>query len=115
MTTDPQPLELRAPTGAMVLEIDWDDGVKSRFDHRLLRGFCPCAHCQGHQGPIKWSGDFEGLAVQIADIEEIGNYAVRLSWADGHSTGLYSFSFLSLLRQISDEPLENVKAARLGR
>jgi len=50
----PEPVELRAPRGARRLEIDWADGETSAYRHAILRGFCPCAHCQGHHGPVRW-------------------------------------------------------------
>lgn len=88
------PIELRAPTGARVMEIDWEDGHKSLYPHEVLRGYCPCATCQGHQGPIRYVA---GGNLELAEIDEVGNYAVRLLWGDGHGTGLYSFRLLRAL------------------
>ena len=94
MTTEDSrttPVELRAPHGARVLEIDFADGHRAVYPHEVLRGYCPCAVCQGHQGPIRFvpGGDLE-----LTDVGEVGDYALRLSWADGHSTGIYTFKFL---------------------
>lgn len=88
------PVELRAPAGARTLEIDWADGHTGIYPHAILRGFCPCAHCQGHSGAIEF---VEGGDLEIRDIEEVGSYAVRLTWGDGHGTGIYSFRFLRAL------------------
>ena len=33
-------------------------------------------------------------APKLTNVETVGRYAVRLFWADGHSTGLYSFDYL---------------------
>jgi DUF971 family protein len=90
----PRPVTLRAPVGARQMEIDWDDGHSSIYPHRLLRGFCPCAECQGHQGPIRFR---DGGALELSVVEEVGHYAVRLEWSDGHGTGIYSFRFLRRL------------------
>jgi DUF971 family protein len=110
------PIELRAPTGARTLEIDWSDGVTTRYPHRILRAFCPCAHCQGHQGPIRWNDQDPGdAALELTDIEEVGNYAVRLIWADGHGSGIFSFRFLRELGEVAERPLEELKAARFAR
>ena len=56
MPTDPKivPLEVKAPHGARVMEIRWADGHRSVLPHDTLRGYCPCAHCQGHSGTIKY-------------------------------------------------------------
>ncbi len=111
----PVPIELRSPRGALVLEIVWSDGRTSTFSHRLLRGFCPCAYCQGHQGPIQWAETAPDTDVLIDDIEEVGHYAVRLGWADGHTTGIYSFRFLHELHPLADLPLEEAKLRSFGR
>jgi DUF971 family protein len=113
----PSAIELRAPRGARVMEIDWSDGATSRFPHLVLRAFCPCAHCQGHQGPIAWhevpSGDERAL--EILAIEEVGSYALRFSWGDGHSTGIYTFRYLRQLATISERPIEEVRGLTFGR
>ncbi len=91
------PTELRAPRGARVLEIDWADGFRGRIEHRILRGFCPCAHCQGHEGPIRF---VEGASLDLVDIEEVGQYALCLAWGDGHRTGIYTFEHLRRLSEL---------------
>jgi DUF971 family protein len=85
------PVELRAPHGARSLEIDFADGHTAVYPHDILRGYCPCAICQGHQGPVRY---VPGGNLELTDIAEVGDYALRLTWADGHATGLYTFNFL---------------------
>ncbi len=108
MTTRNQATELRAKPGDDHMEIDWADGHTSRYPHRLLRGFCPCAGCQGHQGPIRFH---DAGSPGISDIEEMGHYALQLRFDDGHGTGLYSFKFLRALCPcricIGDSPADN--------
>ena len=88
------PIELRAPHGARVLEIDFADGHKASYPHEILRGYCPCALCQGHQGPVKFVPVSDPRNLDLKDIAEVGDYALRLTWADGHATGIYTFNFL---------------------
>lgn len=94
MSDETTPVELRAPQGAQVMEIEWADGHTGTYPHEILRGFCPCAHCQGHEGPIRF---VSGGDLTLEDIQPVGNYAVRLAWADGHQTGIYSFRYLRAL------------------
>lgn len=110
-----EPVELRAPRGATSLEIAWSDGSVTRYRHALLRGFCPCAHCQGHQGPVRWTDGAPETDPAILDIEEVGNYAVRLVFGDGHSTGIYSFRFLRDLGVASECTWEEAKQMRFSR
>ena len=89
---------VRSPRGASVTEIDWADGHRSRYPHLLLRGYCPCAGCQGHSGTISFvpKGD---IALEIDEISVVGNYALSIKWFDGHDTGLYSYTYLRALCQ----------------
>jgi DUF971 family protein len=112
------PVELRAPEGARVMEIDWADGTHQRYRHLHLRAFCPCAHCQGHQGPVRWVSEIQAAddrAFELAAIEEVGSYAVQLSWADGHATGIYAFTYLRELGDLFDLPLTEIQALTFGR
>jgi DUF971 family protein len=91
-----QCVAIRSPRGALTTEIDWGDGHKSTYPHAILRGYCPCAGCQGHSGGISFIPQ-EGAGLQLEDIEVVGNYALRLEWFDGHGTGLYSYRYLRAL------------------
>jgi DUF971 family protein len=99
--TTPKCKAIRSPRGARVTEIDWVDGHKSTYPHAVLRGYCPCAGCQGHEGPIRFHAPSD-TQQEIEDIELVGNYAVRLQWFDGHGSGLYSFRFLRALCQCDE-------------
>lgn len=96
------PAEVRAPRGARLLEIDWDDGKTSLIRHIVLRGFCPCAVCQGHKATVTWVDAPSDEALEISDLEQTGSYALRIAWADGHQTGIYSFKFLRELGELHE-------------
>ena len=96
-----EPTELRAPRGASHLTIVWSNGAEVPYRHALLRGMCPCAHCQGHQGPVRWTEGVGEQDLALLEVEEVGNYAVRLVWGDGHGTGLYTFRFLRGLAPVA--------------
>ncbi|HEX4335901.1 MAG TPA: DUF971 domain-containing protein [Polyangiaceae bacterium] len=88
---------VKAPHGSRVLELAWGDGRSFSVPHRIVRGYCPCASCQGHSGGIRFvdSGDPE-----LRDIGQVGNYALELGWADGHATGIYPYPFLRRLGEL---------------
>jgi DUF971 family protein len=109
MTEDARfkPLGVKAPHGAKTFEITWGDAHRSLYPHEILRGFCPCASCQGHSGKIKFVG---GVDLDLTEIEQVGNYALGLTWADGHKTGIYSFRYLRALGDLLDaEGAEGLK------
>ncbi len=94
------PKAVKAPHGATVFELTWADGVKHAYPHEILRGFCPCAGCQGHTGAITFQG---GHNLELRDIERVGNYALGLRWGDGHDSGIYSFRYLRRLGELLAE------------
>jgi DUF971 family protein len=85
---------VKAPHGARVFEIAWADGVTGKLPHAILRGYCPCAGCQGHAGRIRFQ---TGADLTLREIEQVGNYALQLTWGDGHSSGIFSFVYLRRL------------------
>jgi DUF971 family protein len=32
--------------------------------------------------------------ITVKSIDQVGNYAVQITWNDGHSTGIYEYHFL---------------------
>lgn len=92
---NPVPIEFEVKSQAAEVRVTWDDDHVSVYPMRYLRGYCPCAKCQGHGG--RW--DFVAVeAPVLTEVEEVGNYALRLVWNDGgddkHTTGIYSFDNL---------------------
>lgn len=82
------------------LSIDWSDGTHSEFTIAMLRKFCPCASCKELRQQMSRSrltvlppGTRSGPVI-VEKAEMVGNYALRLTWSDGHATGIYSFSYL---------------------
>ncbi len=90
-TPYPEPIEIRHERGAFRVVIDWDDGHESAYPADYLRSWCPCAMCQGHMPQTKYL-DLRGQ--ELLGLEAVGNYALSLTWKDGHSTGIYTFRFL---------------------
>lgn len=99
-----RPVRVKAPKGARVFEIEWADGMVGKIPHELLRGYCPCAGCQGHTGAIKFvpGGDQE-----LEKIDPVGNYALQLTWGDRHDGGLYSFRYLRSLSEMAARQAES--------
>ena len=94
------PSGVKAPHGARVMEMTWQDGHTSRFPHELLRGYCPCAGCQGHSGTVAFQS---GGNLDLVKLEPVGNYAIRPVFSDGHDSGLYSWDVLYNLGSHHDQ------------
>ena len=101
LRTDPEHIAVSKSKG---IEIDWKDGHHSSYDVEYLRDWCPCASCTGAHGteprkktagaPAAGPFPMYKAKTKMAGIEPIGNYAIRISFNDGHATGIYSFDHL---------------------
>jgi DUF971 family protein len=108
MEPEHQPSKVKAPHGAKALEITWGDRHVSVLPHDVLRGYCPCATCQGHSGTIKF---VTGSNLELVNLEQVGNYALSFSWGDGHNSGIYTFRYLRKLGDLIElEGADAVKA-----
>jgi DUF971 family protein len=86
-------IEIRRLPELRQLRLKWDDGHEADFDFDYLRGFCPCAGCQGH-GTGETEFRTPPRPVEPVSIRPVGNYAVSIAWSDAHDTGIYRFDFL---------------------
>jgi len=82
------------------LEIAWDDGHRSFYPVAHLRRASPSADAKAlreelARNPLtvlpaaKSSGPLTAV-----DAELVGNYAIRIRFSDGHSTGIFSWTYL---------------------
>jgi DUF971 family protein len=82
------------------IKVDWEDGHRSEYGLQHLRNHCPCATCAGtHENEPRKAGDSSPFELykpklKMVDVSPVGNYALQIKWNDGHSTGIYSFSYL---------------------
>ncbi|MBT3343346.1 MAG: DUF971 domain-containing protein [Gemmatimonadetes bacterium] len=98
----PKSLEL-TDTALVVL---WGDGQQAEYALEGLRKNCPCAACREVRGephgPQLMAGNAlpmltEEAAAATAEavgFDPVGRYGIRLRWADGHDTGIYTFEML---------------------
>ena len=67
-----------------------------------LRVYSPSAEVQGH-GPGQETLQLNKQNVEIDNLNPMGNYAISIHFSDGHTTGIYSWSYLHLLGVDKDE------------
>jgi DUF971 family protein len=89
----PLPTALTVQQRARTLEIAFEDGLEATLSHEFLRVYSPSAEVRGH-GPGQEVLQVGKRDVVLMDIEQIGNYAVKLIFSDGHGSGLYSWDYL---------------------
>jgi len=74
------------------VRITFGDQVKAIFPVLALRRGCPCAGCRGHRDAGREA--YLGAEITVTAAELHGNWGVSLVWSDGHSTGIYAWSYL---------------------
>ena len=94
----PTPIDIRLHQASRLLEIKFDNNTECMLSCEFLRVHSPSAEVRGH-GAGQETLQVGKELVNIAAIEPIGNYAVKLVFTDGHDTGLYSWDYLYYLAQ----------------
>jgi DUF971 family protein len=93
MDKNPLPTQLSLHQKSRVLEIAFDDGAHFRLPCEYLRVYSPSAEVRGHtQDQAKLQVGKED--VSITDLQQIGSYAVKIIFDDGHKSGLYDWRYL---------------------
>src|SRR5437016_4940937 len=101
----PASVKIHVSSGAGV-DITWADGHASHYDFPYLRDQCPCATCNDERekkkefalaGPASTGPAvlpmFKPKATAKA-ATSVGNYAIQITFSDGHATGIYSYDQL---------------------
>ena len=82
------------------------DSFEAYLPLAMLRRACPCAACQGEPDAlgrvVRPLVEHGPRAFELSRFEQVGGYALQLFWADGHSSGIYSFSYLRKLAAIGE-------------
>lgn len=102
--------EIRLTNAGGLLEVTFGNGEKHQLAAEYLRVESPSAEVQGHSADQKICVDGKS-GVVIIKIDPVGNYAVRLTFDDMHSTGIYSWDYLLKLGRNH----EAIWSAYLGR
>jgi DUF971 family protein len=76
--------------------LTFDDGVVCELGLEELRVSCPCASCRSFRdrGEPSWPRPGSPATLAITDAELVGAWGLRLSWSDGHATGIYPWDAL---------------------
>ena len=112
------PSELRLIKAGKLLKVSFEDGRSFDLTAEYLRVMSPSAEVKGHtEAERKTVGGKRGVA--ITEIVPVGLYAVRLSFDDLHSTGIYTWGYLYELGHTHAEKwatyLAELKAKSLSR
>ncbi|NVB43374.1 DUF971 domain-containing protein [Pseudenhygromyxa sp. WMMC2535] len=87
-----RPIDVAHISRENTLSITWEGGVTSVLPVPYLRGWCPCASCQGHSNTVSFHPAPE--STRVAALWEVGAYALGVRFEDGHDDGIYSWDWL---------------------
>ncbi len=93
MEQHPLPTEINLHQQSRILEIAYDDGARFRLPCEYLRVYSPSAEVRGHT-PDQAKLQVGKEEVNITDLQQIGSYAVKIVFDDGHRSGLYDWQYL---------------------
>ena len=88
-----QPSQIQLHQQSRILEIDFENGDCFKLDCEYLRVYSPSAEVMGH-GPGEGKLQVGKEDVNIVSIEPVGNYAIKPTYDDGHSSGIYTWDYL---------------------
>lgn len=100
----PSDVKIHVKSGAGV-DIVWVDGHASHYEFSYLRDECPCATCNDERSKKEaFAAAPAGTAfpplpmykpkVSAQAATVVGNYAVQITFSDGHATGIFSYDHL---------------------
>jgi DUF971 family protein len=100
-----RPKQIAISRQRSLLIIDWADGHHSEYPLPGLRSACPCAECRGGHENMGQEGSPDMLeiplvstsATELVSAAAVGNYALQLTWGDGHDYGIYTWDYLRAL------------------
>jgi DUF971 family protein len=91
--TETWPTEIRVSTDRRNLTIAFEDGQQFVVPAELMRVLSPSAEVQGH-GPGQKKTVPGKINVEISQIAAAGNYAIRVTFSDGHDSGIFTWKYL---------------------
>ena len=87
----PIPSAIQLHKASKTLTLKYASGEDYHLPAELLRVHSPSAEVQGHGKPILQHGK---LNVGLTKVEPAGQYALKLTFDDGHDSGLFTWQYL---------------------
>lgn len=111
------PTEIRLKQGRAALELVYGSDAYT-LSAEYLRVYSPSAEVRGH-GVGQEVLQVGKIGVLIADLEPVGQYALKITFSDGHNSGLYDWDYLHKLATDADalwaDYLQRLQAAGASR
>lgn len=85
------------------LTIEWEDGTTSYYTIAYLRRMSPSADMRALRDEMARNpltvlpasaSNRTGAPLTASSVELVGNYAIKITFSDGHDTAIYSWAYL---------------------
>ena len=110
------PTDIKLHKASKTLTLTYASGEEFTLPAEFLRVHSPSAEVQGHGKPIL---QFGKLNVGLSKLEPAGHYALKLTFDDGHDSGLFTWEYLYELgkrqNELWDDYLAELRAAGKSR
>ncbi|MHC8311541.1 gamma-butyrobetaine hydroxylase family protein [Pseudomonas sp. GT1P32] len=103
------PTDIKLHKASKTLSLKYASGEEYHLPAEFLRVHSPSAEVQGHGKPIL---QFGKIGVGLTKVEPAGQYALKLTFDDGHDSGLFTWEYLYQLG-VRQEDLWNDYLAEL--
>lgn len=100
------PTEITLHQQSRQLEIAFDDGTRYYLPFEFLRVHSPSAEVRGH-GVGQETLQVGKQNVNLLNVEPAGSYALKMTFDDGHDSGLYTWQYLHELGENQDAMWQN--------
>ena len=90
---NPAPTEVKLHQTSRVLEVTYSDGKNFQLPCEYLRVYSPSAEVQGH-GPGQETLQLGKEDINIEKLEQVGTYAIKPTFDDGHDSGIFTWDTL---------------------
>ena len=99
-TPAPIPSAINLHKASKTLTLKYPSGEQYHLPAEFLRVHSPSAEVQGHGNPIL---QFGKINVGLSKIEPAGQYALKITFDDGHDSGLFTWEYLYQLGARQEE------------
>ena len=103
------PTDIKLHKASKTLTLKYASGEEYHLPAEFLRVHSPSAEVQGHGKPVL---QFGKIGVGLSKVEPAGQYALKLTFDDGHDSGLFTWEYLYQLA-VRQEDLWNDYLAEL--
>ena len=100
------PIDIKLHQKSKRLELSFADSRIYSFSYEFLRVHSPSAEVRGHS-PSQAVLQLDKVSIGVKKVELVGTYALKITFDDGHNTGLYTWDYFRELHDNKEQYWNN--------